>query len=221
MYRVLLVAAVHNELRGLLANLQAKDNSFTWRQLHIDAVVCGIGAVNAAAVVAVQLQKFRYDHVWMVGSCGGYSAGKGDVVIATQEINADLGIAQQGMWTSPSAFPFSIVENENGTYVNTFPCCAYEIDAKFSFAVHKGILLSTSCVSGDAKRATVMEKRFGAIAENMEGAAVAQVCALNGIKFTEVRGVSNVAGERNKEYWDFPTAWRNTHTLTIHLWEKI
>jgi futalosine hydrolase len=36
----------------------------------------------------------------------------------------------------------------------------------------------------------------------MEGAAVAQVCALHGIPFLEIRGITNLAIDRDLEKWN-------------------
>jgi futalosine hydrolase len=47
-----------------------------------------------------------------------------------------------------------------------------------------------------------MARRTGGICENMEGAAVAQVCALHGVPFLEVRGISNHTGDRDLSRWD-------------------
>jgi len=43
--------------------------------------------------------------------------------------------------------------------------------------------------------------RTGGICENMEGAAIAQVCALYRIPFLELRGISNLVVDRNPQEW--------------------
>jgi len=42
--------------------------------------------------------------------------------------------------------------------------------------------------------------------ESMEGAAAAQVADRLGLPFAEVRGVSNLVGERDKRAWDLRSA---------------
>ena len=54
-----------------------------------------------------------------------------------------------------------------------------------------------------AKRAALHPE---AVAEEMEGFAVAVAAALFGVPFRIVRGVSNVAGERDRSRWQMPAA---------------
>ena len=58
-------------------------------------------------------------------------------------------------------------------------------------------------MSGDIETARRRGLLFDALVENMEGAGAAHVCALYNIPFAEVRGVSNMAGVRDKNDWRF------------------
>jgi futalosine hydrolase len=49
-------------------------------------------------------------------------------------------------------------------------------------------------------------RRFGAICENMEGAAVAHVALMHGVNCLEVRGISNMVENRNLDTWDITMA---------------
>jgi futalosine hydrolase len=40
----------------------------------------------------------------------------------------------------------------------------------------------------------------------MEGAAAAHVCALYGVPFLEVRGISNLVGDRDRQSWQVEEA---------------
>ena len=75
--------------------------------------------------------------------------------------------------------------------------------------------------SGDVETA---EKRFqthGALAENMEGSAIAQVCFLFDVPFLECRGISNIAGIRDKKHWDLDLAVDRSHAVIGHVLESI
>jgi futalosine hydrolase len=61
----------------------------------------------------------------------------------------------------------------------------------------KGTFITVSACTGTLKRSLEIERQFKGIAENMEGAAVAHVCALNSIPLTEIRGISNIIGDRD------------------------
>ena len=46
-----------------------------------------------------------------------------------------------------------------------------------------------------------LKKHPGAVAEDMEGFSVAAACRLAGVPLRVVRGISNRAGDRNKNNW--------------------
>ena len=52
----------------------------------------------------------------------------------------------------------------------------------------------------------MLEARFSAIAESMEGAAYAHVAALYDIPFVEVRGISNLVEDRDLSRWKLADA---------------
>lgn len=67
---------------------------------------------------------------------------------------------------------------------------------------------TSDAVSGDLETAALRHARFDLGVESMEGAAAAQTATLLGLPFAEVRGISNVAGQRDKVSWELPTAAR-------------
>ena len=61
--------------------------------------------------------------------------------------------------------------------------------------------MTASQVTGVAAEAEELAERWEAVAESMEGAAAAHVCALYGMPFLEVRGISNLVGDRDRAPW--------------------
>ncbi|MDA8307699.1 MAG: hypothetical protein M0Z81_12825 [Deltaproteobacteria bacterium] len=84
--------------------------------------------------------------------------------------------------------------------------CSAGSGEKPGFKVRYGPSLTVGMTSGDDQTASDRFHRFGAFAENMEGSAIAQTCLLFDVPFLELRGVSNMAGEREKARWDLPAA---------------
>ena len=64
-----------------------------------------------------------------------------------------------------------------------------------------GPCITASQVTGTAAEADELAERWEALAESMEGAAAAHICALYGVPFLEVRGISNLVGDRDREHW--------------------
>lgn len=150
-------------------------------------------------------------------------AAIGDVVIATQEAYSDTGSSSPGGWLSAKEleWPLALVDGvESG---GVFPlngrlvvAALKVVDAaagrrdESAFAairpeqhprVLAGPCITASQVTGTAAEADELAERWDALAESMEGAAAAHICALYGVPFLEVRGISNLVGDRDREHW--------------------
>jgi futalosine hydrolase len=74
------------------------------------------------------------------------------------------------------------------------------------FNLAHGPSLTVSLASGDREVAAERFERYGSWAENMEGSAVAQTCLRFGVPMIECRGISNQAGDRDKQHWQMDKA---------------
>lgn len=153
--------------------------------------ICGIGKANAAHGTALLIEKFKPKLVYIIGAGGAYpSAGLsiGDIVVAEKEIYGDEGLmAKNGFFTIKEIFGYT---------ENDFPMFVPE---KLCNSIVKGNFVTVSTCTGTLQRGRDIEKRFTAICENMEGAAIANICALSGIPVAEIRGISNIIGDRTAE----------------------
>lgn len=86
-----------------------------------------------------------------------------------------------------------------------------------SFQVTYGPSLTVGMVSGDPITAQRRFERYRAFAESMEGSAIAQTCLRYGAPMLECRGVSNVAGDRDKDHWRLGQALGNCHGV-VRAW---
>lgn len=215
MPRTALIAAMNEELAALLpaiegARVEARGGREFWLGRlaghEVVAVRSGIGKVAAAVTATLLLDRFRADRVLFLGVAGGIGAAVqvGDVVVADA-------LLQHDMDASP-LFPRHEVPL---TGLSRFP-----VDAGFSDAVARGAgaalaehgetaaLLGHGArvhrgliVSGDRFVATVGESRAlrallpDALAVEMEGAAVAQVCHAYGTPLAVVRSISDRADD--------------------------
>jgi futalosine hydrolase len=80
-----------------------------------------------------------------------------------------------------------------------------------------GVFLTVSTVTGTRERALELRRRHKALCENMEGAAVAQVCALYGIPLLEIRGISNMVEDRDALGWEKGLAALNCQRAVLEL----
>ncbi|MEZ6132368.1 MAG: futalosine hydrolase [Planctomycetaceae bacterium] len=89
-----------------------------------------------------------------------------------------------------------------------------------------GLLLSVCAASASVAEANAKRQTFpDAVAEDMEGFAVALACRVAGVPCQIIRGISNNAGDRDRSNWKIPgllPQWRrvtgdNRHESTIRL----
>lgn len=185
-------------------------------------VSTGIGKVNAAHAVTVAAEKFSVEKVINLGVGGAYpGAGleAGDVAVAVKEIYGDEGVVDADGWGSYKKIGIPLVQDGDRKYFNEFPVAAiHELPLRTDrnhFRVRSGNFVTVSAATGTDNRARELEKRFKAVCENMEGAAIAHVSALYKIPFAEVRGISNIVGVRDKRKWNMPLAAENCQKFII------
>jgi futalosine hydrolase len=154
--------------------------------------------------------------VVQIGVGGAYLSSSlkiGDIAIATSESYGNLGVITQEGWQSAEAIDIPLLQSDRA-YFNTFPIdtdlvsCALEIvQEKFQeINIHSGPFVTVEQCSGLASAGNELAERFGAICENMEGAAAAQICKLYKIPFLELRGISNAVENRDRKKWDLKGA---------------
>ena len=73
-------------------------------------------------------------------------------------------------------------------------------------AVVLGPCVTSSQATGLLSQGQWLAARFGALAESMEGAAAAHMCALYGVPFLEIRGISNLVTDRCRDTWQIKRA---------------
>src|SRR5437868_7182347 len=180
-----IVSAMHEELSAVLAlmpdehKVAVAGREFFDGHLHgrdVVAVLSRIGKVAAATTAAVLIERFEVDRIVFTGVAGGLAPGvnRGDVVIADAFLQHDLD-------ASP-IFPKYEVPLYGTDRFEADRALSDELAQAVRRALpgthlHRGLV-----VSGDRFVATTGESRAlqsalpDALAVEMEGAAIAQVC---------------------------------------------
>ncbi len=158
---------------------------------NIPAIVCicGIDKANAAHGTTLLLERFKPDFVYNIGVAGAYpSSGLkiGDVVIAEKEIYGD-----EGLLAKDGFHPMNKILNNAVQYEFIM-----HITENLKEFKNKGNFVTVSTCTGTLEKGKEIEKKFNAICENMEGAAIAHICLLSGIPVAEIRGISNIIEDR-------------------------
>lgn len=215
------------EIAGSGTNEASSDDAQSVARIVL--AVSGCDKVNAAVALTNLLQAMtpRPRLVLQCGIAGAFSVGRiahdvqpGDVIIATQESYSDTGSSSPSGWISAAELGLSIAQLDGEELGGVFSVEPGLVEwannvltgAGFSAApaddgervgpvVWQGPCVTSSTVTGRDDEARILAERWGALAESMEGAAAAHVCALYGVPFLEVRGISNLVGDRDRSSW--------------------
>jgi futalosine hydrolase len=171
-----------------------------------EVLVSGVGKSGAAVATAARLAKGGVDGVISFGVAGAYPRSGltvGDVVIATE-----IAVLDEGVESGTTFAPF----NRPGMTVpgSAWAACDASLLAVphargAAYRVGYGRIATVSVCAGSARLANE-RAATGAIAEGMEGAAVALAAAHYGLPFTELRGISNLAGPREGSRFELARA---------------
>lgn len=175
----------------------------------------GVGKVNAAAATASLFGFCRPSAVIVVG-CGGAFPGSGlqvgDLAIASEEIFGDEGVLAPSGFLDMEDIQLPLVQRNGDQYFNRYPVSPLLLkktkslltsDTTNSYpATASGPFVTVSTCSGTLAGGTELANRTGGICENMEGAAVAQICAMHNVPFLEIRGISNLVEDRDTTKWN-------------------
>lgn len=235
---VLITASTEKEISLLVRELGALSldgSGFhrVWQAEHLSKTVylalTGIGKVNAAIVTTHLIERLKPALIVNTG-CGGAYSGSGlavgDLAVATAEIYGDEGVLTVNGWHTLEIIGIPSVERKGNRYSNEFPLSmeqavkVYRFAASLGLPVKRGKFVTVSTCSGTSMRGDELEKRFGGICENMEGAAIAHTSLLYDTPFLEVRGISNMVEDRDISKWDIPRSVEMTQRFLFRCLEK-
>jgi futalosine hydrolase len=198
---------------------------------------CGVGKVNAALATEALLS-FRKPSVVILFGCGGAYPQSGlrvgDLAVAREEIYGDEGVQTPEGFLDMQQLGLPLGKDADGPFYNRISFDTSLIDvaratlkptvAANGHTLIDGPFVTVSCGSGTDALADALAGRTGGICENMEGAAVAQVCRQHDVPLLEIRGISNLTGDRNPAAWDIPAGAEAAQRAVLALlatWEEV
>lgn len=216
-----IMSAMHEELAAVLAVMPDEQRVSVagrdfwvghWQGHAVVAVLSRIGKVAAATTATVLLERFGASTLIFTGVAGGLGRGVrvGDVVVATGFVQHDLDV-------SP-LFPQHEVPLYGRACFDATPCLLRQLTQASELVlakagqhlgqkamddfelnspqVHQGLVISGDrFVSTSAESLRLRQALPDALAVEMEGAAVAQVCFDYGVPFAAVRTISDRADD--------------------------
>ncbi len=174
---------------------------------RLDLVMTGVGKANAAGGVARVLDPNQHWGVLSAGIAGSLPVaappGLGTIVCASESVFADEGVggaADAGGFIPMSDLGFGCFPD--GSMGARHDQTMLGLLSPLGGA--RGVIATVSWCSGSDGCAQGVVERTGAIAEAMEGAAVALAArrVSSSIATGELRVISNTTGERSAQRWD-------------------
>lgn len=210
--RLAILSALVDEQRGLIDHLQQREKvvhagrSFwlgTLDGVPVVLTVSRIGKVSAATTATLLIERFGADAIVFTGVAGGLGAGVkvGDVVVAEDFLQHDLDVSPlfpryevpaygRSRFACDPALSQALAQSVSSALAQDFA----------SARLHRGLIASGDRFVCGAEEATGLQQRLRtagheALAVEMEGAAVAQVCADHGLPFAAMRTISDRADD--------------------------
>ncbi len=205
-----IIGAMAIEIEGIRAKMTDKKEQCVSGVTYVSGklgknevvtAVCGIGKVFAAICAQTMILKYAPSLIINTGVAGSLDAGLDvcDIAIAGN-------VVQHDMDTSPLGDPKGLVSGINKIYFDADTAAGKLLS---EIAKENGINTKVGTIaSGDQFIASKEIKdgiisEFGAIACEMEGAAIGHVCYVNGTPFTVLRAISDKANGTAEI--DYPT----------------
>lgn len=228
--RLLICAATGIEANSLLSGMReaelVEEQTKVWQAKHyrsFSVLMTGVGKANASGAIASVLTKAPYEGrtysaVLNIGIAGALAS----------KLKAGMSVLSDSMFMADEGTPLAGLPNwrsleDGGFAINKFTCNKSGWWNYLAGIVDEvGPIATISTVSGTAELAKQYVERTAAIAEGMEGAAIALVCAHFEIECAELRTISNLCGNSNREEnpWDFPAALNKLRSLGALIKEK-
>lgn len=187
---------------------------------------CGIGKVQAAAGCATLVTSFAPSVIINTGCAGGINPSGtvplyfGDAVISTALVQHDLDLTAFGY--KPGQVPgrdtaeFVVDKELISRAEKAVAELKFEKKLPENFKAVPGLIASGDAFISDSKTVFRIEKTFpGVRAVEMEGAAIAHVCAIFNVRCIVLRCLSDIAGEESPVKFDeyLPIAAKNSSEM--------
>ena len=146
--------------------------------------ISGIGKVSAAITTQAIIDKFSPDFILNAGTCGG----------------SDQSVKVKNFYAIEKCFQFDFdvtaIDNVEVGYIQEYDRVFFPTHLDGLDFLPKTSLATADRFSNAEKDLTLIAKNRCAV-RDMEGAAIAQTCLSNGVKFLCIKGVTDVYGSGN------------------------
>lgn len=165
--------------------------------------ICGMGKVCAAMCAQTMIINYSPDLILNTGIAGTLTSelGVGDVAVSSALVQHDIDVYDLDRTPRGHHPTLNIIEfPADKTTVEKIEKIFGELGVK----VKRGVIASGDQFISKTEIKDFLSSEFGAVACEMEGGAIAQVCYMNKIPFAVIRSISDGANESSfNDYYEF------------------
>jgi len=212
MMQILLCAATSFEIASTIAFLKEK------RIENIDVLITGVGLTAATYALTKAVCSKRPDLILQAGvaGCLDESLSLTKVVIVEHEVIADSGVIENGSFQS--LFDLGLANKQISPWKAGRLSNSIEELKQTGLKFVNGITVNE--ITTNETRINFYREQMLAQIETLEGAALHYVALSEGIKFLQIRSLSNFVGERDKNKWMLDAAIVNLNRELQHILSK-
>lgn len=211
---IALVAATRMEIQPTLHYLS--ERIYLRKHQRVDPIITGVGMMNTTYCLTKKFSTDRPTVAIQAGIAGSFHPiyAPGMVVTVKEDMMGDLGVFEDGAWKD--VFDMGLAKESLAPW--------YE---KRLVNPHKELLnklplecvraITVNAISSEAAKIQKLRDKYMPVIETMEGSAFHFVCMMEKIPFIQLRGISNLTGERNKENWKISEAVNAMNAQLIKL----
>ena len=226
---IIIAAAVYHELSALIDRVEKPVVSkLGGRKIvsgHIEGksvklIITGPGIVNTVQALTAAIEDSMPSLIIQTGCAGAFKESGlkiGDIGIATEEIDINLGIEPENGNGPLNELPFSLL-NSHGLDIKNRYRLDHELATTAFKAIRKGLadkniglmrgpFITGSTITATDARAGKLYNQFKPCMEGMEGSGAAHLAVHYDIPFLEIRSASNMVGKRDPDAWNLALAF--------------
>ncbi|WP_298298735.1 futalosine hydrolase [Hydrotalea sp.] len=200
--------------RETLSNQQHQNST------SIHFLSTGVGMLLSAVQLTKLVVTEQPDLIIQAGIAGSFQPNlmPAQVVVVKKEILGDTGVLEYNQWKDifdlgwipKNSPPFT-----NGCIINS------NLNQWNIMALPEVSGISVNEISTDEQRIQQRIHQYAPHIETMEGIALHYVAGSFGIPYLQIRAISNIVGERNKQKWAMQEALQALNTILIQFVEQI
>lgn len=153
-----------------------------------------------------------------ISGCFDETMSLGKVVCVKEESLGDLGVQEDGKWKD--IFDLKLEKSSYPPFERRRLPNRWLADYNLLKLPEVSAVTINQVTTNEEHRQQLV-KKYDAVIESMEGAALHYVCRNLNLPFIQIRAISNYIGERDKTKWEIRAAIENLNQVLIKYLEKL